>query len=186
VASFFPRIFSATKHGRNCSFQHFIERGLALSASNFFLLYFYGLELHHLNSNFIAHLAIFVHLYEAFLGIEPHFALFGYLFHVKPQPSEKDQSVVGGAGFQLKQKMDQNYIDYQSSSSLSGWKDRWFSIGNHKPALLERTEGVAQSTPEWDQNPNPTEMDHVKELIDIIKALKDMGVTSASVMFSFF
>jgi hypothetical protein len=63
-------------------FQHFVERGLALPASDFFrgLLYFNGLQLHHLNPNSIAHLAIFVHLCEAFLGTEPHFALFCYLF----------------------------------------------------------------------------------------------------------
>jgi hypothetical protein len=55
-------------------FQHFIERGLALPASNFFrgLLYFYGLQLRHLNPNSIAHVDIFVHLCEAFLGIKPH------------------------------------------------------------------------------------------------------------------
>jgi hypothetical protein len=60
-----------------------------LPASDFFrgLLYFYGLQLHHLNLNSINHVANFVHLYEAFLGIEPHFAIFRYLFRVKPQPS---------------------------------------------------------------------------------------------------
>jgi hypothetical protein len=74
-------------------FQHFIERGLALPTSNFFrgLLYNYGLQLHHLNPNSIAHIAIFVHLCEAFLGIEPHFTLFCYLFRLKPQTSEERQ-----------------------------------------------------------------------------------------------
>jgi hypothetical protein len=59
-------------------FLHFIERGLALPTSNFFrgLLYFYGIQIHHLNPNSIAHVAIFVYLCEAFLGIEPHIAMF--------------------------------------------------------------------------------------------------------------
>jgi hypothetical protein len=37
------------------SFYHFAERGLALPSCSFFrgLLYFYGLELHHLNPNLI-------------------------------------------------------------------------------------------------------------------------------------
>jgi hypothetical protein len=54
-------------------FLHFIKRGLALHASNFLcgLLYFYGIQIYHLNPNSIAHVAIFVHLCEAFLGIEP-------------------------------------------------------------------------------------------------------------------
>ena len=52
-------------------FTHFIERGLALLTSDFFcgLLEFYKLELVHLNPNSILHIAIFVHLCEAFLGI---------------------------------------------------------------------------------------------------------------------
>jgi hypothetical protein len=45
-------------------FLHFIERGLALPASNFLcgLIYFYGIQIHHFNPNSIAHVAIFVHL----------------------------------------------------------------------------------------------------------------------------
>jgi hypothetical protein len=38
----------------------------------------------HLNPNSVLHIAIFVHLCEAFLGIELHFDLFYYLFHLKP------------------------------------------------------------------------------------------------------
>jgi hypothetical protein len=41
---------------------------------------------------------IFVHLCEAFLGIEPHFDLFQYFFHLKPQPSESKIDVVGVLG----------------------------------------------------------------------------------------
>jgi hypothetical protein len=51
-------------------FQHFVKRGLALPTSDFFCGYFYGLQLHHLNPKSIAHVAIFVHLCETFLGIE--------------------------------------------------------------------------------------------------------------------
>jgi hypothetical protein len=56
------------------SFYHFFEQGLALPSCSFFrdLLYFYGLELHHLNPNSICYIAIFIHFCEAFLGIEPH------------------------------------------------------------------------------------------------------------------
>jgi hypothetical protein len=45
------------------TFYHFAERGLALPSCSFFqgLLYYYGLELHHLNPNFICHIAIFIH-----------------------------------------------------------------------------------------------------------------------------
>jgi hypothetical protein len=104
------------------------------------------------------HIAIFVHLCEAFLGIEPHFALFHYFFRLKPQPSKGKENVVGGAGFQLKKKMDK-YIKYKFPSSLLGWRERWFYIGNNKPAFPERTEGVPKPQLEWNQDPPSTEMD---------------------------
>jgi hypothetical protein len=63
-------------------FYHFSEWGLALPSCSFFrgLLYFYGLELYHLNPNSICHIAIFIHFCEAFLGIEPHWDIFRFLF----------------------------------------------------------------------------------------------------------
>jgi hypothetical protein len=90
------------------SFYHFFERGLALPTCSFFhgLLYFYGLELHYLNPNSICHIAIFIHFCEAFLGIESHWDLFRYLFRVKPQPTSKNPSIVGGAGLGNKPATD--------------------------------------------------------------------------------
>src|SRR5436190_1344264 len=48
------------------------------------LLHFYGIELVHLNTNSIHQIATFIHLCEAFLGVEPHFALFRHLFTLQP------------------------------------------------------------------------------------------------------
>jgi hypothetical protein len=79
-------------------FQDFVEHGLALSTSDFFrgLLFHYGIQLYHLNPNLILHIVIFVHFCEAFLGIEPHFDLFCYLFHLKPQPNKDKMYEVSG------------------------------------------------------------------------------------------
>jgi hypothetical protein len=54
-------------------FARFVERGLALPASEFFkgLLKYYGIEYLNLNPNGIFH-SVFVHLCEAFVGIKPH------------------------------------------------------------------------------------------------------------------
>src|SRR5438132_10339615 len=84
-------------------FEHFFYRGFAISTGLFFhgLLNFYGIKLIHLNPNSILHIATFIHLYEAFLGIRPHFNLFRYFFILKPSPSESKINVVGGAGLQL-------------------------------------------------------------------------------------
>jgi hypothetical protein len=55
-------------------FARFVERGLALPASDFFkgLLKYYGIEYLNLNPNGIFHIYVFVHFYEAFVGIKPH------------------------------------------------------------------------------------------------------------------
>jgi hypothetical protein len=55
-------------------FARFVERGLALPASDFFngLLKYYGIEYLSLNPNDIFHVSVFVHFCEAFLGIKPH------------------------------------------------------------------------------------------------------------------
>jgi hypothetical protein len=70
-------------------FARFVERGLALPASDFFkrLLGYYGIEYLNLNPNGIFHTSVFVHFCEAFLGIKPHWVLFRKFFRVKPQPS---------------------------------------------------------------------------------------------------
>jgi hypothetical protein len=81
-------------------FTRFVERGLALPASNFVtgLLEYYGIKYLNLNPNGIFHTSVFVHFCEAFLGIKPNWVLFRKFFRVKPQPSANDPRVVGGVG----------------------------------------------------------------------------------------
>ena len=105
---------------------------MGLPSSNFFsgLLHYYGIQLHHLTPNSFGHMSVFVHLSEAFLGIEPHFELFRHLFHLKHQPNSASLDVVGGAGIQLRQKMDRVYIPYKLSQKVIDWKPRWFYVEN--------------------------------------------------------
>ena len=86
--------------GEIVTFTPYLEWGLGLLCSAFFsrLLHYYRVQLHHLTPNSFVHLSIFVHLCEASLGIEPHFELFRFLFHLTPQPDSYDLYVVGGAG----------------------------------------------------------------------------------------
>jgi hypothetical protein len=48
-------------------------------------LQFYSLELHHLTPLGILHIAGFVTLYRAYMGVEPHFNLWNYFFHTRLQ-----------------------------------------------------------------------------------------------------
>ena len=86
-------------------FTLFYERGFSTPAHDFLrgLLFFYGLELIHLDPNSILQLSLYIHLCEAILGIDPHFHLWRHLFHVVPDQS----TIVGGATFQLRQGREQ-------------------------------------------------------------------------------
>jgi hypothetical protein len=77
-------------------FARFVERGLALPASDFFkgLLKYYSIENLNLNPNSIFHVSVFVHFCEAFVGIKPHWIFFRKFFCVKSQPSANDPRVV--------------------------------------------------------------------------------------------
>jgi hypothetical protein len=92
-------------------FTQFAERGLSLSASDFFkgLLEYYDIEYLNLNPNDIFHTSVFVHFCEAFLGIKPHWVLFRKFFRVKPQPSANNPRVVGGAGIQMRKDAAEQY-----------------------------------------------------------------------------
>jgi len=98
--------------GEIVAFAPYFERGLGLPCSAFFsgLLSYYRIQLHLLTPNSFVHISIFVHLCEAFLGIKPHFELFRFLFHLKPQPDSYELDVVGGAGLQLRQGKEKKCI----------------------------------------------------------------------------
>jgi hypothetical protein len=63
--------------GFRVMFLAFLLCGLSLPAHEFLhgLLFVYGVQLHQLTPNSILHIACFITLYEAFLGINPHFVL---------------------------------------------------------------------------------------------------------------
>jgi hypothetical protein len=68
--------------GFRVMFLPFLLRGLSFPAHEFLrgLLFVYGVQLHQLTPNSILHIACFITLCESFLGIEPHFLLWKFLF----------------------------------------------------------------------------------------------------------
>jgi hypothetical protein len=78
------------------------------------------------------------------------------------------------------------YISYKFPSNVPGWKQQWFYIANHAPQLPARSGRPPVQRPEWTLEPAEAEMDQVKELLELITAHKEAGVTGASVMMSFF
>jgi hypothetical protein len=75
--------------GYRVMFLAFLLRGLSFPAHEFLrgLLFVYGVELHQLTPNSILHIACFVTLCESFLGIEPHWVFWKFLFRLCPSVS---------------------------------------------------------------------------------------------------
>jgi hypothetical protein len=87
----FPSIERIPKppSGYRVMFLAFLLRGLSFPAHEFHrgLLFVYGMQLHQLMPNSILHIACFVTLCKSFLGIEPHWIIWKYLFRLRPSVS---------------------------------------------------------------------------------------------------
>ena len=77
--------FRNPRDGELVVFEDFYRMGFRILAHPFLrkLVPYYEISLVHLNPNSILHLAIFINVCEAYLGIELHFNLFRYFFHLK-------------------------------------------------------------------------------------------------------
>ena len=82
-------------------FEDYFCRGLGFPIHPFLrdLLEFWALSLCNLHPNTILHILIFIHFYESYLGILPHFNLFRHLFWLKKGGG--GSKVVGGVYLQL-------------------------------------------------------------------------------------
>jgi hypothetical protein len=148
-------------------FARFVERGIALLASDFFkgLLKYYGIEYLNLNPNGIFHISVFVHFCEAFVGIKPHWILFRKFFCVKPQPSANDPRVVGGASIHMREDAAEQYLSYELIDSNQDWKAKWFYITNHHPEPLKPNGKQPKHRPWWNTEPTMQEGIQLPELL---------------------
>src|SRR6185503_18880868 len=169
--------------GEIVAFAPYLERGLGFSCSFFFsgLLRYYRIQLHHLTPNSFIHISIFVHLCEAFLGIEPHFELFRFLFHLKPLLDSFVLDAVGGAGLQLRQRKDREYISYSLSNKVIEWKLKWFYVENQWDSFPPITPGPPIQWPEW--NKKPVDENQIPELLERIAVLRQNMLTGEAVIF---
>jgi hypothetical protein len=109
-------------------FSSFFQCGFGLLTCDFFrgLLDHYKIELVHLNLNYILQIVIFIHLYEAFLGIPPIYPLFKNYFFLKYQPSDANRKGIGGVGLQTRPHA--GFRDHPLKTSLRGWHRTWFFL----------------------------------------------------------
>jgi hypothetical protein len=98
--------------GFRVMFFAFLLRGLSLPAHEFLrgLLFMYGVQLHQLTPNSILHITCFITLCESFLGIEPHFLLWKYLFWLRPSVALTKKPELGDAVVSI--RAESQYLEF--------------------------------------------------------------------------
>jgi hypothetical protein len=99
------------------------------------LLQYYGLELHNLTPSGVLHIAAFVSLCEAYLGIDPEFDLWNYSFQVW-HPTDPDIELTVSRGMVIHVKSGHGgdpYIDILMPRSMKGWRKKCFTSGTMPP-----------------------------------------------------
>jgi hypothetical protein len=118
----------------------FYERGFSVPSHRFLcsLLLFYNLELHHLTPSGILHIATFVTLCEAYLGIEPHFNILNHFFRARFLAGSGAEAVIlGGVDIYVKSgHIVDPYFHHPLSGSSDGWQKVWFFLRNDADTLL--------------------------------------------------
>jgi hypothetical protein len=115
-------------------FLAFLLCGLSLPAHEFLcgLLFVYGVQLHQLTPNSILHIACFITLCESFLGIDPHWVLWKFLFRLRPSLSLAENPELGGDVVSVRSEL--HYLEFKMAVSVQGWRQKWFYIKDQKAA----------------------------------------------------
>jgi hypothetical protein len=105
-------------------FLAFLLRGLSLPAHEFLrgLLFVYGVQLHQLTLNSLLHITCFITLCESFLGIDPHWVLWKFLFRLCPSVSLAENPELGGAVVSV--GSESHYLEFHMAQSVQGWRQK--------------------------------------------------------------
>ncbi|KAK1667816.1 hypothetical protein QYE76_055975 [Lolium multiflorum] len=99
------------------------------------LLFMYGLQLHHLTPNSILHISIFITLCEAFLGVQPNWALWKRIFFCRRNGSPNVSYNIGGVVICV--RPDVEYFDVKFPDSVQGWRKKWLYIHEENHGSIE-------------------------------------------------
>jgi hypothetical protein len=102
--------------GYRVMFLAFLLRGLSFPAHEFLrgLLFVYGVQLHQLMPNSILHIACFITLCESFLGVDPHWTLWKFLFRLRPSVFLSKNPELGGAVVSV--RSEAHYLEFSMAA----------------------------------------------------------------------
>jgi hypothetical protein len=181
--------------GYRVLFLAFLLRGLSFPAHEFLhgFLFVYGVQLHQLTPNSILHIACFVTLCESFLGIDPHWNLWRFLFRLRPSVSLLKRPELGRAVVSV--HAEAHYLEFNMAASVQGWRKKWFYIKDHKNSSSDQY-GIApfnankelKKLSSWDSPPTEAKMEDIKPLLARIQSLKSDsgGALSGAQLMAFF
>nr|XP_051201114.1 uncharacterized protein LOC127314651 [Lolium perenne] len=123
--------------GYRVSFVDHLIRGLSAPIHPFLrgLLFIYGLQLQHLTPNSILHISIFITLCEAFLGVQPNWALWKRIFFCRRNGSPNVAYNIGGVVISVRPTVD--YFDVKLPDSVQGWRKKWLYIQEENHGCAE-------------------------------------------------
>jgi hypothetical protein len=153
----------------------------------------YGVQLHQLTPNSILHIAYFITLCESFLGVEPHWTLWKFLFRLRPSVSLSKNPELGGAI--ISWHAEAHYLEFSMAASIQGWRKKWVYIKDQKTASSNQF-GIApfdankslQKLASWDSPPTETEIEDLKPLLSRIQSVKSVagGALTGMQLMAFF
>ena len=108
----------------------FFKRGFGVPVHLFLqgLLLYFEIRICNLHPNSILLVATFIYLCEAYVGIEPHFDLFRYLFCLRKKGAVGGSKIAGRVYLNLRDGMKNRYLSCPRNTSLTEWYKRWFYI----------------------------------------------------------
>jgi hypothetical protein len=122
------------------SFMVFYERGFDMPLHQFLhsLLWYYSLEIHNLSPSGVLHIATFITLCEAYMGINPELDLWKYFFCVRhPQDPEVELTIFGGVVIHVNAgHAVYPYLEIPMPRSMKGWWKKLFYLKNDYSAPL--------------------------------------------------
>jgi hypothetical protein len=98
------------------------------------LLFVYGVQLHQLTPNSILHIACFITLCESFLGVDPHWTLWKFLFRLRPSVSLSKNPELDGAIVSV--HTEAHYLEFSMVASVQGWQKKVVLYQGSKDRLL--------------------------------------------------
>jgi hypothetical protein len=152
--------------------------------SSFFLtlLEYYGLQLQHLSPNSIALVAIFIHLCEMYVGVQPSVRLFRCFFMLKVVSQRPP--LIGGYYFQRRTQGHAHYIAPISPGRWERWREDWVLVqADVHDRLTLPIGGPTLDRTEWVRDPG-LELGF-NLVLDWIQYLAENGLTLLMVLHDF-